>query len=125
MFDEAAPVQVVLLPNPPNYVHILIDKVTTWNHSDSLLGTEVFVIPVPSSKDKLTIKVHGQKISYRCPAMELGFAISYHKLQGKTLDYLIIDLNRRGCQPEVNLMSLLVGLFWVHQSMHACILEVT
>jgi hypothetical protein len=46
----------------------------------------------------------------------------YHKLQGKALDYLILNLNKRGCQPEVNLMSLLVGLSQVYQSIHVRIL---
>jgi hypothetical protein len=71
---------------------------------------------------KPTIKVHDKKIPYRCPAVELGFAIMYHTLQGKTLDYLILNLNKRGCQPEVNLMSLLVGLLQVYQSFHVRIL---
>jgi hypothetical protein len=34
----------------PDYVDVLIDGVTTWNHSDSLLGAEAFVIPGPLSK---------------------------------------------------------------------------
>jgi hypothetical protein len=70
-----------------------------WNAFDSLLGAEAFVTSVLLSKKRPTIKVHGQKIPYRCPAVGLGFAITYHKLQGKTLDDIILDLNERGCQP--------------------------
>jgi hypothetical protein len=121
MIEHAAPDEVVLLPNFPDYVNILISGVTTWNASDSLLGTEAFVIPVIIAK-KPTIKVLDKKIPYRCPAVELGFAIIYHKLQGKTLDCLILDLNKRGCQSEVNLMSLPVGLSQVRQSIHVRIL---
>jgi hypothetical protein len=50
MIEQAAPAEVVLLPNPPDYVNVLIAGVTTWNASDSLLGAEAFVIPVPLSK---------------------------------------------------------------------------
>jgi hypothetical protein len=52
IIEQAALAQVVLLPNPPDYVNILIDGVTSWNDSDSLLGTEAFVIPLPLSKKK-------------------------------------------------------------------------
>jgi hypothetical protein len=40
MIEQVAPAEVVLLPNPPDYVNILI----VWNASDSLLGAEA---PVP------------------------------------------------------------------------------
>ncbi len=49
LIEEAAPGHIVLLPNPPNYINILIDEVTTWDPSDSLLGAKAFVIPVPLS----------------------------------------------------------------------------
>ncbi len=56
MIEEAAQGQVVLLPYLLDYVNVLIDGVMTWNDSDSLLGTEAFVIPVQLSK----IKAHNQ-----------------------------------------------------------------
>jgi hypothetical protein len=53
MIEQAAPAEVVLLSNPPDYVKVLSAGVTTWNASDSLLGAEAFVIPVPLSKQSL------------------------------------------------------------------------
>ena len=37
----------------------------------------------------------GGEIKYKCHAMELGFAITFHKLQGRTVSKLILDLRER------------------------------
>jgi hypothetical protein len=50
MIEQAAAADLVHVSNPPDYVNVLIAGVTTWNASDSLLGAEAFVIPVPLSK---------------------------------------------------------------------------
>ena len=108
--------EIVMLPIPPDYVNVQINGQTTWDPNDSLLGSEAYVIPVPIAKKRLIVKVRGQNILAKLPALELGFAITYYKLQGKTLPLLILNVYKRGCAPEINLMGLLVGLSRVHES---------
>jgi hypothetical protein len=108
--------QVVMLPIPPNYVNVQLNGRPNCS-SDSLVGNTAYVIPVPvTSTNKVDIKFGRKKYFAKNHAVELGFAITYHKLQGKTLDLLILNPYSRGCKPELTLMALLVGLSRVRYS---------
>jgi hypothetical protein len=52
-------------------------------------------------------KVHGY---------ELGFAITFHKIQGQTCDKLIVDLNERPFQPQVSFATFYVAISRVRRS---------
>jgi hypothetical protein len=108
--------QVVMLSISPDYANLELHWFTTWDPNDSLLRAQAYVIPVPIAKKRLTIKVWGQQFQAKVHAVELGFAITFYKIQVKTLPLLILNLYKRGCAPEINLMALLVGLFRVHKS---------
>jgi hypothetical protein len=87
--------EIVMLPIPPDYVNVQIHRQTTWDANDSLLGSEAYVIPVPIAKKRLIVKVRGQNILAKVPALEVEFAITYYKLQGKTLPLLILSVTFR------------------------------
>ncbi len=106
----------IMLPIPPDFVNVELDGHTTWNPNDSLLGDRLYVIPVPIARKKLIVKVRGQQIQAKVHAVELGFSITFYKVEGKTLPLLILNLYKRGCTPEVTLKSLLVGLTRVRES---------
>ena len=74
------------------------------------------MIPIPLARKNHVIKLNSQKIQAKFHALELGFAVTYYKLQGKTIPRLIINPYKRGCKPEIDLMSLLVGLSRVRNS---------
>lgn len=52
-------------------------------------------------------KIHGY---------ELGFAITFHKIQGQTCDKLIVDLNKRPFQPKVSFDTFYVAISRVRHS---------
>jgi hypothetical protein len=114
--------RVDVLPIFPDFLNVELQGFKTWDPNDSLLGAEAYVTPVPIAKTRLTIKVWGQQIQAKVHAVEIGFSITFYKLQGKTLPLLILNLYKRGCSPEINLMALLVGLSHVRKSRNVRIL---
>lgn len=68
-----------------------------------------YSIEVPLKKPfKLKAKkIHG---------IELGFAITFHKIQGQTCDKLIVDLNKRPFQPQVTFATFYVAVSRVRRS---------
>ena len=73
------------------------------------------IIPVGLRNDK--IKLRGQKkyINFRNSPCDLLFAITYHKLQGLTLDKIILSIGKHPtAKLRVDLQSLYVGISRVH-----------
>ncbi len=105
-----------MLPIVPDFLNVELQGFTNWDPNDSLLGAEAYVIPIPIAKKRLIIKVRGQQFQAKVHAVDLGFAITLYKIQGHTLPLLILNPYKRGCAPEINLMSLLVGLSRVRES---------
>ena len=60
----------------------------------------------------------------RFMAIELGFAVTYYKLQSKTMSQLIVNPYKRGCTPEIDLMSLIVGYSRVQNRRHVRFLSI-
>jgi hypothetical protein len=96
--EQAAMAQVVLLPNPPDYVNVLIAGVMTWNASDSLLGVEAFVIPVPLSKKSPQSRFMVKRSLTDVQQMSLDLQLCTTNCKARLLINLILDLNKRGCQ---------------------------
>jgi hypothetical protein len=106
---------IVTLPIPPDFVNVRLEGVPHCQ-SDSLLGVNDYVIPIPLARKNNVVKLSSQNIEAKFHALELGFAVTFYKLQGKTIPRLIINPYKRGCTPEIDLMSLLVGLSRVRNS---------
>ncbi len=64
-------------------------------------------IPLKKSFKLKAKKIHG---------LELGFAITFHKIQGQTCDKLIVDLNKRPFQPQVTFATFYVAVSRVRRS---------
>ena len=76
--------EIVILPIPPDFINVRLDGVPHCP-SDSLFGVNGYVIPIPLARNNLKIKFNQQKIEAKVHALELGFAVTFYKLQGKTL----------------------------------------
>jgi hypothetical protein len=83
--------RVEVLPIVPDFLNVELQGFTTWDPNDSLLGAEAYVIPIPIAKKRLIIKVRGQQFQAKVHAVDLGFAITFYKIQGHTLPLLILN----------------------------------
>lgn len=82
-------------------------------------GMTTVVVPIRLQKhDSVTYTVQNPdpkikvkaSISLYPHAVELGFAVTFHKLQGRTVDRLILDINDRPFAPALTLAMLNVGI---------------
>ena len=106
----------IILEFPPTHIHVKLPKA---NPNDfivkSLIENEV-IIPIPISERSTMHKVSfpGRtdqlEKKFKTHPIELGFAITVHKVQGQTCDRLILDLNKRPFRPNINFHGLYVAL---------------
>jgi hypothetical protein len=89
----------------------------------STLEQQQIVIPlrVSTSEPEEAKLSQTVRVRYHSFPYELGFAITYHKVQGQTLRKAILDL-RKPCSASLKLQSLYVGISRVQQSDHMRIL---
>ena len=119
--SNARPGERVHLPSPPTYINVKLtlegEARTRWPKSCSLLNDDI-VIPIGlrSGKEGVTGRVDvGPKI-IAGPAtvtehrVELGFVVTFHKVQGKTLEKVVLDLNHRPFAPHLTHSMLLVAI---------------
>ena len=111
--SQAIPGEFVDIPEP----HAVVVAVPSLNienwvqHHKSLSSDEVLLPLVNKSSAKNVIKVEQQKFSHKSHPLELGFAITFHKVQGQTLNKVILDLNKRpNALGNVDFHALYVGL---------------
>ena len=84
-----------------------------------IMNVNDVLIPIGYSND--IIKIRGRdkkirKISYRRHSFDLMFAVTYHKLQGVTLDKLILSINKHpNWRLRLLMSSLYVGVSRVHK----------
>jgi hypothetical protein len=76
------------------------------------------VIPLTLSKYKLDVKINGNVYGIQNHPFELGFACTFYKIQGKTIEWLILELNRRNFMPHVTFSTFLVGFSRVKSAAH-------
>ena len=103
--DRAGPGEEVMLPSPPKFLNIELEDSSQELEKLSVIPGRT-VIPF-MIRNKSARKVHnakktgsfqrgsfGQaKLSYFDFGVDLAFAVTYHKVQGRTLNRVIIDLN--------------------------------
>ncbi len=75
----------------------------------SLVPSEV-VIPIQFAKfpEKIKIQLQNMDLSVdvKKHAVEMGFAVTVHKMQGQTCERVIVDLNERPFPPPINFNGL-------------------
>jgi len=103
--DEAGPGDEVMLPFPPKFLNVSLQEPTSELEKLSVVSGET-VIPlmmrnrnarkVINAKKVKSIhrsSLESTKLQYFDFGIDLAFAVTYHKVQGRTLDRVIIDLN--------------------------------
>ena len=107
--------------NIPDMSTMLPRQITeVWQPRFVLIKVNDRVIPLGYSNG--VIKIRGskgnkmRKISYRCHSFDTLFAVTYHKLQGVTLDKLILSINKHpNWRLRLSMSSLYVGVSRVHK----------
>jgi hypothetical protein len=114
------PGQIFFLDTPPLSVnlHFPDQDISTWPQGWSLSPTTV-VVPMMMLKAEEELKIHNKelKLSYYSYNVDLAFCLTFHKVQGMTLDRIIIDLNSPAL-PKVTCASLYVAISRVRQGNH-------
>jgi PIF1-like helicase len=112
----------------PTFVNLRLylssDRVASWGRDETLVQGEI-VVPIGMTKyEKTSIRVHAigrYSQSRTVPirqthAFEPAFSLTFHKVQGKTLERVILELSERPFTPGVDFNSLLVALSRVTSS---------
>ena len=142
--DRALPGQIVVIPIPyaVNFKMVLPAMDTTtlpnWPKSETLIpgqyddtgnlipGTKDIVIPIFIARGGYPIKYGKQSIYYQEHSVDLAFAITFHKIQGRTVGKIILDLNltpgSKNGIPTLDLFGFYVGLSRVSNSKNMRIL---
>lgn len=114
------PGQVFFLETPPLSVNVQLanQDISTWPRGHSL-STSAVIVPMMILKTEEDLKMHNKelRLSYYSYNVDLAFCITFHKVQGMTLDRIIIDLNSPAL-PKVTCASLYVALSRVRQGNH-------
>jgi len=90
--NNSQPGEFILLDNPPFAVNVQI--LHAPNNLVSIVASVPNIIPLSQLRQLDKIKI-GSKLhlSYYPFPYELAFSSTYHKVQGKTLSNIILDLN--------------------------------
>jgi hypothetical protein len=128
--QNASPGEIVdlgsVVPLSINVIHsVTASEARNWPANGSLVPPEIdesnstgtVVVPVlcDSSDDIRTRSCGnfwaGGQVKFKCHSLEPAFAITYHKLQGKTVSKIILDLRKRPgiCIKDVTFEGLYVG----------------
>jgi len=123
-FEEIAnapPGCVHMLSQTPLSINIIFPgaSIADWPTGWSLSTTEV-VIPMMQQRSEEVLKIPGHsqlKLGFYNFNVDLAFAVTFHKVQGRTLDRVIIDLNSPGL-PKITCASLYVAISRVRLGKH-------
>lgn len=109
----ARPGDIISIPVVPMSVNVAINAPDTkpWDDRFTVVPGEA-VVPTRTDVDRISVMGTSKsvKVSVNAHCYELGFAVTYHKVQGMTLTRLILDINERGFAPELTLQALYVGI---------------
>ena len=107
---------------PPKHILVEVPGVDPQKFENCTVVNGKVVIPLEANKKTFEAKLKipyvniRDKLSFKSHALELGFAITVHKVQGKTCDKIILDLNDRPFKPKINFHALYVALSRVKNS---------
>jgi len=122
--SQVPPGEIVWLPCLPSAVNISLDIIADrprWASIETLVAGSR-VIPVPrGGVEKFDAKLpSGCSRSLRVKELpvELLFAVTFHKLQGKTLDRVVVDLHNYKSPPHLCFEAVYVALTRVRSHDH-------
>ena len=79
----------------PAYMVVIKDQTTVVNSGHNNVGTKIQTELIPLKMDYHKTRTQGVQISYKAFPFDLRFAITYHKVQGQTLNKVILFLHER------------------------------
>ena len=105
----ALPGSIICLEYPPTSVNVIVSSLDNWPNSQSLVQSNA-VIPLKNSRRPQSLtRSDGKRVTYHDYGYSLAFSVTFHKMQGKTVSKLILDLNHNS-QVPLTLQSLYVGI---------------
>jgi len=114
---SAAPGTVVVI-NAPASVNVQLEGAAAagWGANPRLPGTgDAVVVPLQRSGQPNHVNIAERSSTFSSSVdvstfpFELAFAVTYHRVQGRTLDRAVLDLEPRSIAPHLNLFMLFVG----------------
>jgi len=102
--------QVIEIP-PPKSINVIVPSVPV--RPAESLDDNMTVIPIIASRYPEQIEIKkDSRISYESHPVEVAFALTFHKVQGQTVDKIILDLNLRTARsmPNIDFHGLYVGI---------------
>lgn len=127
----AAPGVRVHLNKPPEYIVVSIKSGGREWPSEAVLGTHdsdgqserCYLLPIPNTtQDTVSISVAprpglSKAVKVKRHPVELAFAVTYHKSQGRTCHRVILHMEP-GAQPALRFSAMYVGLTRVRNGAH-------
>jgi hypothetical protein len=126
---NASPGELFYLDELPLSVNIVLNNASLEFDPNTSLLSDVQVVPMLlNTRSHRKLKVAGKsklrQLTYYDFGVDLAFAMTYFKVQGLTLDRVILDLNTT-VMPKINVAALYVGLSRVRCADHIRVLPVT
>ena len=107
--ELALPGSIISLDYAPTSVNVIVSSLDNWPYSQSLVEGYA-VIPLKNSRRPQSLtRSDGKRVTYHDYGYSLAFSVTFHKMQGKTVSKLILDLNHNS-QVPLPLQSLYVGI---------------
>ena len=125
---DAEPGQIILLHTMPYSLNVTLPTGSRqWPSTETLVEGQIVVPLLLSNHQKeVTVRAAGKtgpgKVKVKSHPIDLGFAITYHKVQGKTMSKIILDLNKRPFRPQITFTSFYVGVSRVRRGIDMRIL---
>ena len=127
LINDALPGEVITIPTPAMInVRVPSADPSKWPLNETLVPGEVVIpLPLDSHRDNC-VSLDETKISFKSFIYEVAFSITFHKIQGKTVPKIILDLNRRPGQRlgKLTFYGVYVGLSRVKYSADIRILPI-
>jgi hypothetical protein len=119
-YQAACPGEIVLFNISPTAINVEVPTVD-FEQSMSISPTHM-IIPLTLRKNPESVEGHS-KFKYFDFGVDMAFAVTFYKVQGQTLERIIIDLNSHG-QASVGIAQVYVGISRVKKFEHIRIFPV-
>lgn len=127
--SNTAPGEVIILPNPPIFINVRVHIAN--GKANETLVPGIVVIPLPVSSYGKRIEKVGTVgrwpsglVSAKDHILEPGNSITYHKIQGRTMQKIILELNHRPFVPNITYNMLVVALSRVNTGKDMAIMKI-
>ena len=116
-----------ILQHPPLYINVILEELNPKDYADVTFKDGKTIIPVGPMHGANHTNVYGaesisgNKVESTGHGFDLRFGITMHKVQGKTISRLCIDLNQHDFQPHINFHGIFVVYSRVKTKKHLAV----